>query len=128
MGRVENPKETIALIRASGMRCGLAIKPGTPIQLVRPYLEHLDMVLVMTVEPGFGGQKMIPDCLEKVRILRQWSSTVDIQVDGGITLENLNDALEAGANVIVAGSLIFEARDPRQMIKDMRAIMEKQEL
>lgn len=83
------------------------------------------MVLVMTVEPGFGGQKMISECLEKVRVLRKKSATLDIQVDGGITLDNLGDAVEAGANVIVAGTLIFAASNPHEVISEMRTIMNR---
>lgn len=105
-------RETIRMIRATGKKAGLTIKPGTPVEALLPYLELVDMVLVMTVEPGFGGQKLIPQCLDKVRELRriveEKGCPLDIEVDGGISAENVELALEAGANVIVAGSAIFK--------------------
>ena len=105
-------KGTIAKIRSLGKKVGITIKPGTPAKTVEPYLELVDMVLVMTVEPGFGGQKLIPECLDKVRKIRKVIAdrglNVDIEVDGGINDENLESALEAGANVIVAGSAVFK--------------------
>lgn len=105
-------KGTIATIRSLGKKVGITIKPGTPAKTVEPYLELVDMVLVMTVEPGFGGQKLIPECLDKVRKIRKVIAdrglNVDIEVDGGINDENVESALEAGANVIVAGSAVFK--------------------
>ncbi len=105
-------KGTIARIRSLGKKVGITIKPGTPAQTVEPDLELADMVLVMTVEPGFGGQKLIPECLDKVRKIRKVIAdrglNVDIEVDGGINDENVESALEAGANVIVAGSAVFK--------------------
>lgn len=118
-------EETIRAIRAMGKRAGITIKPGTPVSAVEPYLELADMVLVMTVEPGFGGQKLIPDCIEKVREVRAMADakglSTDIEVDGGIHLGNVEEAIGAGANVIVAGSAIFkdDVRD------NVRAFMEK---
>lgn len=104
-------EETIDAIRSLGKKVGIAIKPGTPVSAAAPYLELVDMALVMTVEPGFAGQKLIPACLEKVKELRalarQRGLDTDIQVDGGIYLDNVEQALAAGANVIVAGSSIF---------------------
>lgn len=103
---------TIGLIRAMGKMVGITIKPNTPAVAVEPYLKLVDMVLVMTVEPGFGGQKLIPECLDKVREIRRMAVeqglSTDIQVDGGIDAENVHLALEAGANVIVAGSAVFK--------------------
>ena len=89
------------------------MKPATPVKEVEPYLKLVDMVLVMTVEPGFGGQKLMPACLEKVRDLRQILSdrglaSVDVEVDGGINENNLGQVLAAGANVIVSGSSVFQ--------------------
>ena len=105
-------EETIRLIRQAGARVGISIKPGTPVEAVEPYLEQVDMVLVMTVEPGFGGQKYIDSCTEKIRQVRQMiqekKCNVDVQVDGGISADNVNVVLEAGANVIVAGSAVFK--------------------
>ena len=103
---------TIELIRETGKKVGITIKPNTPADAVEPYLELVDMVLVMTVEPGFGGQKLIPECLDKVtaihKMVEEKGLTTDIEVDGGINLENVHLALEAGANVIVAGSSVFK--------------------
>ena len=107
----EDIEGTIGKIRACGKKAGLTIKPKTPIEAVVPYLSKVDMVLVMTVEPGYGGQKLMPECLDKVRELRaivdKEQLKVDIEVDGGITQENVQMALSAGANVIVAGSAVF---------------------
>ena len=95
-----------------GKKAGITIKPATPADAVNPYLELTDMVLVMTVEPGFGGQKLMPECLEKVRTIRSLAESrglnIDIEVDGGITAENVGLARKAGANVIVAGSAVFK--------------------
>lgn len=105
-------KGTIEKIRGLGKKVGITIKPATPAEAVEPYLELVDMVLVMTVEPGFGGQKLILSCLEKVseirRMIEDKGLTVDIEVDGGINADNVESALEAGANVIVAGSAVFK--------------------
>lgn len=108
-GHVE---ETIDKIHVLGCKAGISIKPATPVSQVEPYLEKLDMVLIMTVEPGFGGQKYIESSTEKIRRMRslakQHGLEMDIQVDGGITAENVSIVKEAGANVIVAGSAIFK--------------------
>ena len=107
----EDAEETIALIRSLGCRVGMSIKPRTPVEAVRKYLSKLDMLLVMTVEPGFGGQQYIPESTERIRQVRQMADELgidlDIQVDGGITRDNARVVLDAGANVIVAGSAIF---------------------
>ena len=108
----ECPEQVIAKIRKTGKKAGITIKPGTPAEAVFPYLSEVDMVLVMAVEPGFGGQKLIPECLDKVkelrRIVEERGLTLDIEVDGGISAENVELALDAGANVIVAGSAVFK--------------------
>lgn len=105
-------EETIELIRKTGKKVGITIKPGTAAEAVEPYLHLVDMVLVMTVEPGFGGQKLIPECVDKVPIIRKMIEEkqlcVDVEVDGGITADNVENALKAGANVIVAGSAVFK--------------------
>jgi len=105
-------EETIALIRNHNVKVGISIKPGTPVSEVEPWLELVDMVLVMTVEPGFGGQKYIEACTEKVtqvrKLIDEKGLLVDVQVDGGIKLDNVKTPLEAGANVIVAGSSVFK--------------------
>ena len=105
-------KETIEAIRALGKKVGITIKPKTPVEELAPYLDLVDMVLVMTVEPGFGGQKLIPECIDKVREVRRMLDErgldIDLEVDGGINADNVQLALEAGANVIVAGSAVFK--------------------
>ena len=106
-----DPLEVIQKIRSLGKKVGITIKPATPITALEPYLELVDMVLIMTVEPGFGGQSIMMDCVEKVRQLRkrvtELDLELDIEVDGGVKESNLEMVLEAGANVIVAGSAIF---------------------
>ena len=103
---------TIDEIKAKGLLVGVSINPATPVSEILPVLEKVDMVLIMTVNPGFGGQKLIPYTLEKVRelkkIVTQKGLKVDIEVDGGVTLENVEQLLDAGANVIVAGSAVFK--------------------
>ncbi len=104
--------DTIAYIKGRGKKVGLSIRPNTPAKVVEPYLDQIDMVLVMTVEPGFGGQKMLPECLQKIteirNIITQRNLCVDIEVDGGITIDNVGELIAAGANVIVAGSAVFK--------------------
>ena len=103
---------TIDAIKEKGLLAGVAINPATPVSAIVPILEKVDMVLIMTVNPGFGGQKFIPYTMDKVRelkkILDQKGLKVDIEVDGGINLENVEQILDAGANVIVAGSAVFK--------------------
>lgn len=102
---------TIAHMKELGVMAGVAINPATPIEVLRHVLEQVDMVLIMTVNPGYGGQKLIPYTLQKVtelrRILGEQGIKLDIEVDGGITLDNVDQALIAGANIIVAGSAVF---------------------
>lgn len=104
--------KTIELIRARNLKVGLAINPETDINLIKPYLKDIDMALVMTVHPGFGGQSYIDDCTNKIVMVRKWIDeeklNCDLEVDGGVKLDNLDMVLEAGANVIVAGSAVFK--------------------
>lgn len=115
--------ETIALIKKTGKKVSMSISPDTPAEAIFPYLDKLDMVLVMTVYPGFGGQKLIPATLDKVKAIREYITAhgleVDIEVDGGITPANVSDVTAAGANVIVAGSSVFHAPDPAEAIAQM---------
>lgn len=108
----DDAEELIDHIHALGCKAGMSIKPQTPVEAVRKYLKKLDMLLVMTVEPGFGGQKYIPESTERIRQVRQMAeelqTELDIQVDGGITQDNVKVVLDAGANVIVAGSAVFQ--------------------
>ena len=116
--------EIIDLIHSCGKRAAISIKPATPASAVYPYLEKCDMVLVMTVEPGYGGQALIPETLTKVKEIRdeiaKRNLNVDIQVDGGITKDNAKDAISAGANVLVAGSSVFKAIDRKEAIESLR--------
>ena len=108
----DTAEEVIAAIRAAGCQVGTSIRPGTPVEAVFPYLGVVDLILVMSVEPGFGGQKLIPECLNKVAVIRKMITdrglATDLEVDGGINLDNVALALDAGANVIVAGSAVFK--------------------
>lgn len=116
---------TIMAIKERGLLAGVAINPATPICQILPILEKVDMVLIMSVNPGFGGQKMIPYTIEKVRelkaIIEEKGYETDIEVDGGITLENVDQFLDAGANIIVAGSSVFHG----DIEKNVASFLEK---
>lgn len=109
----EDPQAVIDKIRSRGCKAGISIKPGTPFESVVPFMNKVDMLLIMTVEPGFGGQKMMPETLEKVREARRYirenGLDTDLQVDGGVKYDNIRLPLEAGANIFVAGSAVFGA-------------------
>ncbi|MBO5280814.1 MAG: ribulose-phosphate 3-epimerase [Clostridia bacterium] len=121
----EKADEIIEYVHDHDVKVAMAISPKTPAEVLLPYLDRLDMVLVMTVEPGFGGQKMIPETLDKCRLLRREITArglaTNIEVDGGITAENVWLASANGANVIVAGSAIFRSPKPRAVISKMRS-------
>ena len=116
---------TIELIKASGAMAGVAINPATPLSAISHVLEKVDMVLIMTVNPGFGGQSLIPYTLDKVRelsqLLNQKGLRIDIEVDGGINKDTIEDALDAGANIIVAGSAVFNG----DISANVETLMEK---
>ena len=124
----ENPWDVISYIRSKEAKAAISLKPATPAEVVLPMLRELDMVLIMTVEPGFGGQKMMPDMLEKVRTIRKYAVEngidIDIEVDGGLTAENVHMATEAGANIIVAGSAVFNAPKAKDVIDKMKKTAE----
>jgi ribulose-phosphate 3-epimerase len=113
---------TIELVKAKGMSVGLALKPGTPVESVYPFVEKVDQVLIMTVEPGFGGQSFMDSVLPKVVTLRERYPSLNIQVDGGLSLDTIERAATAGANVIVAGTSVF--RDPVTVIPALRRAVE----
>ena len=119
-----NPEELLDLIRSRGVKAAISIKPATEAKAIFPYLEKCDMVLVMTVEPGYGGQALIPETLEKVKEIRceieRRGLSVDVQVDGGINAENAKDAISAGANILVAGSSVFRAADRKAAMDALR--------
>ncbi|XP_040934501.1 ribulose-phosphate 3-epimerase, cytoplasmic isoform [Gossypium hirsutum] len=127
----ENWQELIQKIKSKAMRPGVALKPGTPIEEVYPLVDSenlVEMVLVMTVEPGFGGQKFMPEMVDKVRVLRKKYPALDIEVDGGLGPSTIEMAASAGANCIVAGSSIFGAAEPGTVIFHMRScVLENQE-
>ena len=118
-----DPDATIAAIHEKGCKAGISIKPKTPAEAVKPYLDRVDMVLVMTVDPGFGGQKFMTDMMPKVTQIRQWISKtgreIDLQVDGGVNAETAKVCVEAGANVLVAGSYLFSKPDYAAAIKTL---------
>ena len=114
----------LARIREQGVMAGISIKPSTPTEDVYPYLDECDMVLVMTVEPGYGGQKLIPETLEKVTKIKAEAErrglNIEIQVDGGINADNAGDAISAGATILVAGSSVFGKTDRKAAIDALR--------
>ena len=115
-----DPDVAIEAIHRCGMKAGISIKPGTPVETVFPYLNQLELLLVMSVEPGFGGQKFMPECLDKIRAIRQKAPSLDISVDGGINAQTGAACREAGANVLVAGSYVFGAEDPAAAIASLQ--------
>ncbi len=120
----DNPGKAIDVIHNLGKKAGLAVKPGTPAQALLPYLSKLDMVLVMTVEPGFGGQKFMPEMMDKVSLLRReitaQNLSVWVQVDGGINCSTAPIAISAGADVLVAGSALFSQPDYGKAVAELR--------
>ena len=117
--------KTLRMIRDAGCRAGLSLNPATPFAAVEPYLTSIDLLLVMTVHPGFGGQAFRPEMMEKVKRAREWQrshgAALDIEVDGGINAETAKLSIENGANVLVAGTSIFRSPDYRKAIADLRA-------
>uniref|UniRef100_A0A8C4NEE0 Ribulose-phosphate 3-epimerase n=1 Tax=Eptatretus burgeri TaxID=7764 RepID=A0A8C4NEE0_EPTBU len=114
------PGPLIKSIREAGMKVGLGIKPETGVEDLAPWASQVDLVLVMTVEPGFGGQRFMEDMMPKIQWLRSQFSSLDIEVDGGVGLDTINKCAEAGANMIVSGSAIMKSEDPRSVIKTLR--------
>ncbi len=119
-----NPNEVIDTIHSLGVRAGIAVKPNTPAEAVFPYLEKVEMVLVMTVEPGYGGQGFIPEMTDKISKVREKADSlgrdIDIQVDGGINTETAKLVKAAGANVLVAGTFLFKAENMKSAADSMR--------
>lgn len=117
---------TIQNIKSFGVKVGVALNPGTPLSCLDYILEELDMVLLMSVNPGFGGQKFINSTLQKIRDLKRMIDSkglkVDIEVDGGIKLNNLNEVVDSGANIIVAGSAVFLSEDIKKTIDEFKRI------
>jgi ribulose-phosphate 3-epimerase len=120
----ENIPQTLKNIRRAGSRSSLGIKPNTQIEQYAEFIDDLDMFLIMTVEPGFGGQKFMENMMDKVRTTRKMigDRPIWLQVDGGISLQTIEIALEAGADTFVVGSAVFNAPDPAQMVVDLRKL------
>ena len=121
----EHTREALETIRACGKKAGLSLKPGTPAEAALPYLELCDLILVMTVEPGFGGQKFMADMMPKLKTLRRWldekNPGCELEVDGGVNAETARICRENGANVLVAGSAWFKAPDPAAFAAAVKA-------
>ena len=117
-------RETLERIRSAGVKASLSIKPNTPVSVLEEYLPILDMVLIMTVEPGFGGQSFIPFCMEKIKETREMIDRINpkclLEIDGGVTVQNAPDCIRAGAEVLVAGSAVFGASDRAEAIAAIR--------
>ena len=118
----KTPAQTFKALRKLGARAGMALKPGTEIELYSDLLSEIDMLLIMTVEPGFGGQKFMADMMDKVRRSKALigDRPIWIQVDGGVSMETIAIAREAGADTFVAGSAVFNSPDPAEMVKMLR--------
>lgn len=128
---VPDPTGPAARTREVGLDFGLVLNPGTPFDAVAPFVELCDLIVVMSVEPGFGGQAFMPEVLAKVEKAREWVENhglaADIQVDGGVGPANAADVGSAGANVLVAGSAVFRADDPPSAVKEIRRAAERNE-
>ena len=116
----------IQQIKSLGMQAGIALNPHTPVELLKDILQDVDMVLLMSVNPGFGGQSFIPHTINKIKRMREMIDeqllNVKIEIDGGVTLDNAQMIIEAGADILVAGSTVFKAKDPIQTIAALKAI------
>ena len=126
----KNIGQTISNVKSNGAKVGLAVKPGTSFSLVEPFIEQIDLLLVMTVEPGFGGQSFMHDQMDKVKTARSRIELIKgtkplIQVDGGISLETIGEAANAGANCFVAGSAVYNSADPENMVQLLRKSAEE---
>ena len=122
----DNPDEVIDLIRATGKMVGISLKPSTPFSEIKPYMDKIDLVLVMSVEPGFGGQGYIEGSTVRIMEIKKYLKDnclerVQIQVDGGIKLHNANEVISAGGDILVAGSEVFGSENPQKVIKDFYA-------
>lgn len=128
---VPDPTRAIERTKEQGLDFGLVISPGTPFDAVAPFVERCDVILVMSVEPGYGGQVFMPEVLPKVEAAREWVEShglrADIQVDGGVTTENARQVTSAGATVLVAGTAVFRADDPPAAVNALRRAAETDE-
>lgn len=120
----DNLKEVLELIKSTGVKCGAVINPDTPVEKIKEVIPLCDMVLLMSVFPGFGGQKFIPEVLGKLRevsaLIKACGKEIDLEIDGGVNVENIEEIKAAGANVVVAGSAVFKAADRAAMIASLK--------
>lgn len=116
----EDVEEMLEYIRKCGVKRGVALSPETPVEMIDKYLSKMDMLLLMSVKPGFGGQEFMPKVLKKIEYAREMSKTVDIQVDGGINSETGPKCVKAGANILVAGHYLYQAPDMKKAIEKLR--------
>ena len=122
------PKLITNKIKRANLLCGIAIKPKTPFTIIKKYMDLIDYVVVMSVEPGFAGQKFIPESLKKIQEVHQFImennlvNQVSIQIDGGVKLHNAKDVVDAGANILVAGSEVFQSENPTEVINKMNQV------
>ena len=126
----KNIGQTISDVKSNGAKVGVAVKPGTPFSLVEPFIEQIDLLLIMTVEPGFGGQSFMHEQMDKVKTARSRIELIKggkplIQVDGGISLETIGEAASAGANCFVAGSAVYKSADPENIVQLLRKSAEE---
>ena len=126
----KNIGQTISDVKSNGAKVGVAVKPGTPFSLVEPFIEQIDLLLIMTVEPGFGGQSFMHEQMDKVKTARSRIELIKggkplIQVDGGVSLETIGEAASAGANCFVAGSAVYKSADPENMVQLLRKSAEE---
>ncbi|MBQ3792067.1 MAG: ribulose-phosphate 3-epimerase [Clostridia bacterium] len=121
-----HPEITLREIRSLGMKCGLSISPEIPAETVFPYLKESDMILIMSVHPGFGGQKFMPECSEKIRVIKAEMKRkrirIPVEIDGGINGETAAKAVSDGADILVVGSASFGSPDMKKIIKDMKGL------
>ena len=122
------PKLIINKIKRANLLCGIAIKPKTPFTIIKKYMDLIDYVVVMSVEPGFAGQKFIPESIDKIKEIRSFideenlTDKVSIQCDGGVKLYNAKDVVDAGTNILVAGSEVFQSENPMEIINKMNQV------
>ncbi|XP_055917951.1 ribulose-phosphate 3-epimerase [Eupeodes corollae] len=121
---MESVKEVCRKVKESGMQVGLALKPGTPVEHVAKYIDDADLVLVMTVEPGFGGQSFMADMMPKVEWLRKNYPNLDIEVDGGVSTKTIDSCAKAGANFIVSGTAVIKADDQKKVISELKSCVQ----
>lgn len=119
---LDDPAAALNKIKARSVRRGLSIRPGTDVRLLLPYLENLEHILIMTVEPGFGGQKLMPEQLDKIRFLRAQGFRGDIAADGGVNMKNAALLAEAGASVLVMGTAYFHAENSAQVVQAVKEL------